>query len=316
MMSKNERKKIPHALHLAGNAAEFAKILQETGIDLPTLLAALLEPDAEFGVVLGGSIPENTGTSISDVDFLVLINSADALRSIGTSLAGYPVKWLHQNKSSTTNWAVLYINGIELNFEIKINSDIQLALGERILSKKNNNEVSNENFDHLRFLSRLSCGWPLSNLALVELWKRYYETDQLRQKRMISEFSHAAKELEDMHAAIGGSPGLCELLGVCIITRLMKAVLASHDYFSPGAKWLRKVDQIILTGPVESSVLLTQGRDLLFPLMHKNAEAQLGYFETVLSYSREVERYLARDPAVKAVIGWFKEAFDTLNREV
>ncbi|HEX7984336.1 MAG TPA: hypothetical protein VF616_12540 [Duganella sp.] len=315
-MSKSERKKTPHNLHLAEDAAAFTNALQTLGIDLPALLDALLEPGTEFGLVLGGSIPERTGTSVSDVDLLVLLNSPQALRNVSASLAGYPVKWLYQNKHFTANWAVLYVEGVELNFEIKVNPDIRLALGEQALVNKNSNEVSNENVDHLRFLSRLSGGWPLRNPALVDLWKRYYEIDRLQQKRMISEFSLAAKELEDMQAAIGGAPGLSAMLGVYVVTKLMKAVLASHHYFSPGVKWLRKVDQLIAAGPADSSAVLRQGRGLLFPTLLAEAAAQRAYFEQVLAYSWEVERLLARDPAVKMVIGWFKEAFDTLNRKL
>ncbi|SFG37462.1 hypothetical protein SAMN05518865_111132 [Duganella sp. CF458] len=313
-MSDSERKKRAHTLYLAGNPAEFSAALREARIDLPALLDALLVPGAEYGLVLGGSIPERTGTSVSDVDLLVLINSSQALRDVASSLGAYPVKWLYQNRNFTSNWAVLYVEGIELNFEIKVNPDIRLAGGAQVLLNKNSNEVSNENVDHLRFLSRLSGGWALQNVALVDLWKRYYEIDRLRQKRMISEFSLAAKELEDMQAAIGGAPGLSAMLGIYVVTKLMKALLASHDYFSPGVKWLRKVEQLISSGPAQSASLLRQGRDLLFPSPQADREAQLAYFQQVLAYSREVERQLAQDPAVKMVIGWFNEAFDTLNR--
>jgi hypothetical protein len=315
-MSNSERKKKPHTLHTAANATEFLQFILDAGIDLFGLLDALLEPDAEYGLVLGGSIPEGTGTSVSDVDLLVLLNSPLSLRNVSSSLAGHPVKWLYQNKNFTSNWAVLYVEGIELNFEIKVNPAIRLALGEQVLVNKNSNEVSNENIDHLRFLSRLSGGWPLSNIPLVDMWMKYYEVDMLRQKRMIAEFSLAAKELEDMHAAIGGAPGLSAMLGVYVVTKLMKAVLASHDYLSPGVKWLRKVEQIIVHGPEQSAGLLKHGRELLFPTFLDGADANSAYFEKVLAYSWAVEGYLAQDPAVGMVIGWFKEAFDTLNRKL
>lgn len=306
-----ERKKKSHDLYLAKNANDFLIRLKSYDIDLVSLIDQVVDKKYTRGIVLGGSIPEGTGTNISDVDILILINTTDALGDMTTSIGDIPIKWLHPNVNFTSNWAVFFINGIEINFEFKVNPEINNNIN---LTKKNRSEIFNENVDHLRFLARMANGWDLYNKDFISLWRDYYEISHLRNRRILSEFTLATKELEDMQEAIGKATGLVSILGSYVVTKLMRSLLAYDGYYAPSVKWLRRVDNVIQNSDSELAILFKKGRDLLFPKINVDKEDQLIYFNAVLMYTQSVEIFLSKEiKEMSILLKWFKNSFDTVN---
>lgn len=306
-----ERKKKIHDLYLAKDTNDFLNRLKNYDIDLLSLIDQVVDPKFTKGIVLGGSIPEGTGTNVSDVDILILLNTTDALGELTMSIGDIPLKWLHPNINFTSNWVVFFINGIEVNFEFKIHPEINSKTN---LAEKNRSEVLNENIDHLRFLARMANGWDLYNKDFISLWKSYYEIDQLKNRRILSEFTLATKELEDMQEAIGKATGLVSILGSYVVTKLMRSLLAYDGYYAPSVKWLRRVDNLIQNSDSELTILFQQGRDLLFPGINTNQEDQLAYFKAVLLYTQSVELFLSKEiEEISILLKWFKNSFDTVN---
>ncbi len=306
MSKKSIRKKKHHNLFDSRNASDFKSRMIEMGIDLESLIAEFVNPEYQVGVVLGGSIPERTATSVSDVDISLLIRTPDALKDFREVVWGASVFYLHRNKATTENWAVLFYEGVEINFEIKINSnldDTNTSLHEI--------NLNTEDVGEQRFLSRIASGWPLFNEQEVELWRTYYCVDQLRERKIISEFTLAIKELEDMKSALGGSPGLSYILGVHITTRLIKSLLASEEYFSPGVKWMRKVNQLIKLDDDKLAPLLVAAREQLFPRYDENVTSERDYYDSVVKLICMIEKYISdNNMHVGDVVDWVKTELD------
>lgn len=304
-MSKiNLRKKEHHSLHCSENAEDFISRLMEAGIDIEKLLQEFVKPEYNAGIVLGGSIPERTATSVSDVDISILINDEGALKPFKDIVWGESVFYLHRNKSIKSNWAVLFYKGVEINFEIKIDT----AVGQ--LNSKSTVNLNTEDKGEQRFLSRIASGWTLFNEKQVELWKEHYDIKQLQERKIISEFTLAIKELEDMKSSIGTSSGLSYVIGVHIVTRLIKSILASQDYFSPGTKWMRKVNQLI-DSDRELSIILGDAKKLLFPVFIDNTKEEKIFYNEVITMAKNIESYIVNNNLyVGDVVNWVKEELD------
>lgn len=304
------RKKKPHELHTCSNANEFLKKMQGMGVDLQALISEIVKPEYPIGVVLGGSIPEQTATYTSDVDITLLLTDINCLKEFKSEIWGCSIFYLHKDRAQSSNWTVMIYKGIEINFEFKLNSDVSVQDNTKTTAP----QINTGDIHEVRFLSRLASGWSLYNHELVSQWKTHYSINEMCGRRTISEFTLALKELEDMKAAIGTSSGLPLIIGVHVVTQLIKSILATESYYSPGIKWMRKVNQLITSDNKYCSRVLSEAKPLLFQTYTDNEEHELAFYKDVIQLTKSVETYIvSKNHYVGDVLDWFKEEFDMVN---
>lgn len=307
------RKKRPHSLYEVGNAREFQNKLESLGINIFEFISEIVYDMDSTGILLGGSIAERTATEVSDVDIALLINEASDLKDFKNEILGESVFYLHRDKSKLENWAVIYHKGIEFNFEIRINPNVNNIENMNQAELSSAIDVDLSNVDDLRLLSRLSTGWPLLNKDIINLWKTAYRVEELCERRVITEFTLAIKEIEDMKSSIDSSAAQTLLLGVHITSRLIKCLLATERFFSPGVKWMRKVDSLINDDSNELAALLCTAKILVFPENTQCEKKLAQYHKEVIGFAAATESYIESvNITVGEVVHWFKEELDLI----
>jgi len=116
----------------------------------------------------------------------------------------------------------------------------------------------------------------------------------------------AAKNLEDMAAAVEVDDAHVGVLGIYLVHHLMLALLATDNYFSKSPNWMKKVTSVLESCSAELAALLSRGRHLMFPGVLATTSRQRGYYEDVQQYCRDVRQYLARDQDLGAL--WWRLA--------
>ena len=115
-MSSPDIQKLPHSLHGLDGPDAFVAALAAAGVDLDEVLATCVKSGADAGVLLGGSLAEGVGNSSSDVDLIILLESA---RELGSDSEGLAIR------AGRSAELLLYRNGIEINLEIYVRADVE-----------------------------------------------------------------------------------------------------------------------------------------------------------------------------------------------
>src|SRR6185312_11886743 len=131
----------------------------------------------------------------------------------------------------------MFIRGIDLNINFIANEVASNFCADRE-GRVERSSASMEDHYHMRFLGRLGNCWVIHNADLVKRWKSYFEVDKFRFNRIATEFTAAAKNLEDMHASIGRGPGCVGILGISIVSKAMQALLAYSGFSFVSGEWL------------------------------------------------------------------------------
>lgn len=287
-MSNSEKKR--HSFHSCHDVFQFKELLSEYEIPIVDLVSSYLQTQ-EFGLLIGGSIAEGTATAVSDLDFLVLLDSKSAIKlehltnksdslKIKTIQPGHLFEILH------------YINGVEINiqfmekYELRPLIDSFISIAPALYDPRDLVSVPRLAKADLQFLHRLKTGWIIHGNDVVELWRCEFMLEVLPMYIMVNNFFIGIKELEDAEAAIGGAPGLAEYIARNCVEGGMTAVLAKHDYTSQGHRWIRYLsgDNI----PPQDQELLQHGLKLLFVPILDSTQNQQKYVTDVQEFMKSV----------------------------
>jgi hypothetical protein len=294
-------KKRPHDLHRCSNAEELLERLRARDIDPVALVYEFVKPSIEVGILSTGSIAWGVATELSDLDLLVLLPGADALKGKRKrEIAGGAVKYLPVERPSTAEVS-LFLSGIEIDIFFIFNPEIDRyaesgGLRDAAWQKTDDHAADNP------LLTRLATGWILHGQSVAQRWRSYYETASFRIKWMATEFTTAAKNLEDMEAGIGLAKGHVAVIGVYAVTRLLRSLLAYNGCYCTSLKWMLKVSQLINTADPEMREALIRGRELAFPTLLEGADEERAYFGRVYEYCGRVRDILSREEAMVDVL--------------
>ncbi len=301
-MSSPDFQKLPHRLHGLDGPDAFVAALAATGVDLEEVLATCIEPGADAGVLLGGSLAEGVGNASSDVDLIILLESERELRTDCEGLA------IRAGRSAER---LLYRNGIEINLEIYIRDDVEDLMSAFVSiapALYNPSEVEQipmlQPFD-TRFLHRLRNGWPLRGLNRIEMWRDEFMVDLLATYLVVFYFIAFCDLLEDANAMAEDLPEAGVFVGRRSAEHAMLSLLAKSGFTSPNTKWLLHWSGLA-RGQVPASLLDT-GRSLLLDFVDPTDVRR--YLHKVAAFGRDVLEVLRQEPELRSATDFVRTRF-------
>jgi hypothetical protein len=270
-----------HTLHECRSGREFLERFEaSTGRSVQQVAHSFVAEDAPKAIFLVGSLPLGMGTSSSDVDLIVLVDSKAALMSSQAHAANNRERLEFSNESDplSAGMFVSLVQGILVDLQVNITPAIQ-----RIQSQlRRRGPELNEN--EIRTLGRLSSGWLL--------WQseHYLETSGVvLNDAALSVYcctKHYVFALNDQRKAdkalaLGDLP-LALQLGRLSVEMAYLAYFSSEGLPFLGAKWLAQIGYA--QGAEERNrrhPLLKQGVPLLFPLWNGSTEKAGQYLQDV-----------------------------------
>ncbi len=301
------RRKHPHDLHLSQSVAELQERLGARDIDLQSVIAEFVKPGYSAGVLVAGSLADRVATDVSDLDLLVLLEHPRSLKRPPRELFGAPVAYLPGAAEGDTQ-ASLFLGGIEIDLQLVF--DPVVAAGGPAVVRGNDGGVSIESGLGVKFLSKLSSDWVVQGPEIVERWQRHYRIDQFRLQRVLHEFTAASKNLEDLRSGIGLEVGHVGVLGINVVSSLLRVVLYFNGYRGLSRMWMRVLGRMLATADEETGEVLRQGRRLMFPELLRNADAELRYCQQVHALWSSIRSLLARDSEIEPAIESILHRFD------
>lgn len=278
-MNVAEQKK-SHAFHLCPTAEAFLDQFERAaGRPLSAFVGRFAVSDRVAACVLVGSIPLGIGSSASDVDVLVLIDGADALRDQPRGLDD-DEDVVFSGRSDDTSALVAaeviaMIGGVEVDFEFIVGDRVREAA--RRVTRSRVALAGQE----IRILSRLKTGWILQSRSAIDDVCAALRADQsLEVHCAVTNFVFALQDLEDARAALPGDVALALHLGRSCVERGFASYFATKGYAYLGSKWLR-----LLRAPDAAlRPLASVGLGLLFPTLDDGAAQVEGYLADVAGF--------------------------------
>ena len=302
-------KKRPHDLHRCTNVDALVEALRSRGIDLVSLVYEFVKPSVEVGILVTGSIADGVATEVSDLDLMILLPGADAFKARRKrEIAGNVVTYLPADSpDSDTTVITLFLSGIELDLVFVANPEAGAG------SPGNDMALEEEEpFHRDPFLNRLATGWVVHGEDVVARWRAYHQTDRLRLKWIATEFTGAAKTLEDMEAGIGRSRGHVSALGASAVVHMISALLACNRFYCTSPNWMLKVNQLIGTVDPAMREALTEGAELAFPTLLEKIDEEKAYFDRVYEYCVKVKNILGREEGMEDVFASIAHDLDLI----
>jgi hypothetical protein len=300
LVTKKRRKKLPHKLYLCDRLEDLQVELNELDIDLQRLVFEFVKPKSDPAIVITGSLANGIGTQVSDLDVVVLLPSLSSVRNNVDQILGNKVYYLpHSNKSRME--VSLFLNGVEIDIFFMANQEVTDYFDSKS-PKAQLGEMSPEDDYQMVFMGRLQNSWVLRNKQLVDQWKEFYQIDKYRVNRIVSIFTRATKNLEDMHVSIGLGVGCVGILGASITGNGLKSLLAFNGFCFISSKWMRKVNYYIHHSEPNMSKLMEHGRELMFPGLLESVEDETEYFKTVYEFIKDVQSKLSNEELIRHIL--------------
>jgi Nucleotidyltransferase domain len=290
-----------HSLHTSLNTEDFLRKFEiECGCTLHSCVSAMVSMDQLSGVVLGGSIPLGIGTSASDVDVLVLVDSHRALisDSPNCSAAGlFSGTFIGDSSELAITNVVSLLNGVEVDFTFMLAPRV-LAIHERLERGSLSLTVH-----QIRLLSRIKTGWLLIDRDQMPRSTCKWGVDNaLEVHCAVRYFIFGLKDREDAHAALADNVPLAYHLGRSCVERCFESYLSSRGYAYVGNKWLRFLAQLIDHQNSDAESLRTLGVPLLFPSQYSSRGKAEDYLESVDAFMVSVRSVLEKDLGVRIAL--------------
>ena len=299
-ITKTRHKKTPHSLHECEQIEDLEIKLGKMGINLTQLVFEFLKPKSNPGIIVTGSIANRIGTHVSDLDIVVLLSTLSSVKKGKCQIFGHSVNFLpHADENKME--ASFFLKGIEFDIFFLANYEIAHIVESGNLDILPT-DVSFDDHHQMVFMGRLQNSWVVRNENLVNHWKKYYQIENYRINRIVSVFTRANKNLEDMHATIGLGVGCVGVLGISIVGSGLKALLAFNGFCFLSSKWMRKINHYIENGNSDTSTLMSLGRDLMFPGLLESIEDEINYFNQVYLFIKRVQSELSSEKAIEQIL--------------
>lgn len=296
-MTDTARNKRPHELFRCMDPKAFARDFSEaTGEDVGAVARRASGINAITGVVLGGSIPLGIGTSVSDVDLLVLTDPQIALELPPSGTGGV----LHAGEFSTVRKGlvrgevVMLCAGIEVNCQLL--SQTALADAAAQLEKGRISQTPHE-FGHL---SRLRTGWVLDGETAMTKTLAPLRTRNTLDLHCSAWYLVAARlGIEDARAALEDSLLLAQHLARGAVEHGVLAWFGSQGFGYVGSKWLRALEPARAATPLGKAAASLPGRtvlpELLFPSSAADKATAAAYVNASDSYVGKLRKEMESD---------------------
>jgi hypothetical protein len=105
-----------------------------------------------------------------------------------------------------------------------------------------------------------------------------------------------------MAAGLGLAKGHVPAIGVYVVTRLLRSLLAYGGSYCTSLKWMLKINRLIDTAAPEMREILIKGRELSFPSLLEGGDEERAYFNQVYEYCGRVRSILSREETMTDVL--------------
>jgi hypothetical protein len=236
-----------HSLYLSKDSADFSRRFEdEFSQSVHDFVSTLLHPGQEFVAFAVGSIPLGVGSSASDIDLYVVLESRDAIveEQVGSRNSNSSAAFVAWNRALISLELVRIVAGVEVNVAFI------LRAGWEELVRHLAGKGPELNEREIAILSRLRTGWPLSwaeeylercrplvSSAAVDVFcctKFYWVGQKFLEK--------AEKALTD------GDLDLATHLIRVAAERTCQAYLASRGMAHAGVKWITYLKRMARRG--------------------------------------------------------------------
>jgi len=256
-----------HGLHTCRTPDAFlARFEFELGTSLPSFVDHFIDRNRLAGVVLGGSIPLGLGTSSSDVDLIVMVDSGEPIEMPtvdprhGVVFSGAFAGTARLDVGEV----IVMRDGVEV--------DVHCVSGPRVVqtaAQVRDGSISLTEHE-IGVLSRIKTGWVLDRSGAFDAYCGVLLDDNSLEVRAATwHLVGAFQELEDSQPALSDNIPLALHLGRKCVEKVFAAFFASRGFAFLGGKWMRahNTDRSHALWPVDDDIraLTRDGLTLLFP---------------------------------------------------
>ena len=284
-----------HVLHECRNAEEFHTCFESsTGSTVQAVVDRIVVPAAPRAVFLTGSLPLGMGTIGSDVDFVVLIDSQDAIRPSDTgrrSNTSRNLTFSGESDSLRPGLFITVMGGITVEVAAVLTPHLKRIFSR--LRSKGPDLSENE----IMTLGRLATGWLLSQsdrylercgITLDDpAFNVYCSTRYFTYARIYGLKAPRALDLSDIPQALH--------LGRLSVEMAYLAYFASEGFPYLGAKWLAQLGHARGAAErVSQHPLLEEGIALLFPMYKPDPQDARPYLQAVADFLLSMQALIGR----------------------
>lgn len=283
-----------HDIHTSKNVEQFcARFEMETKCHPTNLVDNILRPDQPRAIFVAGSIPMGMATSISDIDFIVFVDSQDALLPGATSKKNSDSALTFSNDGDplSVGHFIHLINGIEVDINIVLASKIE-AITQRL--KLPGPELSD---GEVLTIGRLKKAWLISKSdGFLDHWDDFlsdYSFEVLCATRFywmslkMLEKARKAASMRDFPVALY----LARISAECVYW----SYFASRGFCALGTKWLKFVTVFDFNGDDNAKHLFNGKIPLVFPQYQMDVAALEQHFETIVGFQRSGRATIEKD---------------------
>lgn len=286
--------KASHGIHTSRTVERFCTRFEaETKCHPANLVDDILRPDYRRAIFVAGSIPMGMATSISDIDFIVLVDSADAILPGATSRKNSDSALTFSNDGDPLSIGhfIHLINGIEVDINIVLVSKIE-GITQRL--KLPGPELSD---GEVLTIGRLKTAWLISKSdGFLDHWDSFLSDHSFEVLCATRFYWMSLKMLEKSRKAasmqdIPVSLYLARISAECVFW----AYFASRGFCALGTKWLKFVTVFDFNGDADAKQLFSDSIPLVFPQFHMDAAERERHFETIVRFQRSGRATIEKD---------------------
>lgn len=284
-------KKQNHLFHLCETAEQFStSFLDFFGISIKEYIYTKTDKAFVQAIALVGSIPLQTATAVSDVDFLVFVSSDCS--GVKNQDVERQLNFQSAQHSLINSGATLVERGIEIDITLV---DVQKVAEIYERMKSGGAHIKRE---EILLLDRFNTGWI------------YHETRQdgsnLRDNRAIIStyastyfFTNSLKKLEDAEPAARYDVNLAIHLGRLAIEQAFLSLFSSKGYSGLGDKWLSFLTRYKHSWNAMTTLPLADiceaGEMLMYRTIVRDVDEAVKYVEAVRQFLLNIHTLIVSD---------------------
>lgn len=290
--------KASHDIHASRTVEQFcARFELETKCHPANLVDNILRPDRRRAIFVAGSMPMGLATSISDIDFIVVVDSQDAIIPGAASTRNSDSALAFSNDADPLSIGhfIHLINGIEVDINIVLMSRIE-AIAHRL--KLPGPELSDA---EVLTLGRLKKAWLVSKSdGFMDDWDAFLSSYSFEVFCATRHFWLSLKMLEKARkaASMGDFPVALYLARLSTECGYL-SYFASRGYCALGTKWLKFVAVFDFQGDGGAKQLFNESIPLMFPRYHMDAAELERHLEDIGRFLRATREAIETDVRFK-----------------
>ena len=283
-----------HDIHTSRNVEQFCtRFEMETKRHPSSLVDDILRPDQKRAVFVAGSMTMGLATGISDIDFIVLVDSRDAIlpEAISKKNSDSALTFSNDSDPLSIGHFIHLINGIEVDINIVLASRVDAVTHSLMLPGP---ELSD---GEVLTIGRLKKAWLIDKTdGFLDRWDEFLSDTSFEVLCATRFYWMSLKMLEKARkaAAMQDFPlalYLARISAECVYW----SYFASRGFCALGTKWLKFVTVFDFNGDDEARRLFSDSVPLVFPRFHMDVAELAQHFGSVVHFQRSARETIEKD---------------------